>query len=169
MYGPCRSTIVADRPLSPATRRRLGRPLPHQLADRTQAHLEAPYGFNLTITWEITSPFGKLYPTSRQIPAYYSPVHRYPRSCDRDPLICMPKARRQRSSWARIKLSKRIVGLRVKRLGERFLYPFRLPLFPIKKPTTLPDIKKPTFRLVRLYRRVVYKNLQLLRCWSSII
>ena len=30
-----RSPIVADRPLSPATRHRLGRPLPHQLADRT--------------------------------------------------------------------------------------------------------------------------------------
>ena len=41
-----RSPIVADRPLSPATRRRLGRPLPHQLADRTWAHLRVagPYG-----------------------------------------------------------------------------------------------------------------------------
>ena len=28
---------MADRPLSPATRRRLGELLPHQLADRTQA------------------------------------------------------------------------------------------------------------------------------------
>ena len=41
MYGPCRSAIVADHPLRPATRRRLGRPLPHQLADRTRAHLKA--------------------------------------------------------------------------------------------------------------------------------
>src|SRR3989344_8156627 len=37
MYGPCRSPIVADHPLRPATRHRLGGPLPHQLADRPQA------------------------------------------------------------------------------------------------------------------------------------
>jgi hypothetical protein len=37
MYCPCLSAVVADRPLSPATRHRLGKPLPHQLADRTQA------------------------------------------------------------------------------------------------------------------------------------
>ena len=37
MYCPCISAVVADRPLSPATRHRLGRLLPHQLADRTQA------------------------------------------------------------------------------------------------------------------------------------
>lgn len=92
-----RSPIVADRPLSPATRRRLGRPLPHQLADRTQAHLEAPCGFKLAFTWEITPAFAELYPTSRQIPAYYSPVHRFS-DLRRSPLICMPKARRQRLS-----------------------------------------------------------------------
>ena len=33
---------VADRPLRPATDRRLGRPLPHQLANRPRAHLRAP-------------------------------------------------------------------------------------------------------------------------------
>ncbi|TSC54124.1 MAG: hypothetical protein LiPW16_151 [Microgenomates group bacterium LiPW_16] len=32
---------MADRPLSPATRHRLGRPLPYQQADRTQAHSSA--------------------------------------------------------------------------------------------------------------------------------
>ena len=32
---------MADRPLRPATRRRLGRPLPHQQADRPRAHPEA--------------------------------------------------------------------------------------------------------------------------------
>ncbi len=74
MYGPCLSPIVADRPLRPATRRRLGRPLPHQQADRTQAHLKASCDFNLAITWGITSPFGKLYPTLRKIPTHYSPV-----------------------------------------------------------------------------------------------
>ena len=76
MYGPCRSPIVADHPLRPATRRRLGRPLPHQQADRTQAHLKAPCGFKLSFTWEITPAFAGLCPTLRQIPMYYSPVHR---------------------------------------------------------------------------------------------
>ena len=33
--------MVADRALTPATRLRLGEPLPHQLADRTQASLKA--------------------------------------------------------------------------------------------------------------------------------
>ncbi len=33
---------MADRPLRPATRRCLGRPLPHQLADRPRAHPETP-------------------------------------------------------------------------------------------------------------------------------
>src|SRR3989344_576218 len=37
MYGPCLSSIVAGRPHSPATRHRLGEPLPHQQADKTQA------------------------------------------------------------------------------------------------------------------------------------
>ncbi len=35
--GQCLSPDVAGQPLSPATRRRLGGPLPHQLADTTQA------------------------------------------------------------------------------------------------------------------------------------
>ncbi len=33
--GQCLSPNVADQPLSPATRRSLGEPLPHQLADTT--------------------------------------------------------------------------------------------------------------------------------------
>ena len=33
--GPCLSPSVADHPLRPATDRRLGRPLPHQLANPT--------------------------------------------------------------------------------------------------------------------------------------
>src|SRR5690625_5937880 len=36
--GPCLSPSVADHPLRPATDRRLGRPLPHQLANLTRAH-----------------------------------------------------------------------------------------------------------------------------------
>ena len=37
MYCPCLSAVVADQPLSPATRQSLGGHLPRQLADRTQA------------------------------------------------------------------------------------------------------------------------------------
>ena len=36
--GPCLSPNVAGRPLRPATDRRLGRPLPYQLANQTRAH-----------------------------------------------------------------------------------------------------------------------------------
>ncbi len=43
--GPCFSSSVADHPLRPATDRRLGRPLPHQLANRPQPDLFAPYDF----------------------------------------------------------------------------------------------------------------------------
>src|SRR6202044_3106576 len=39
--GPCLSPSVADRPLRPATRRRLGGPLPHQQADRPRVPPEA--------------------------------------------------------------------------------------------------------------------------------
>ncbi len=39
------SPIEAGQPLSPATRHRLGEPLPHQLADRNKASPQAPYGF----------------------------------------------------------------------------------------------------------------------------
>ena len=40
MYGPCLSAIVGGRALTPPNRRRLGRPLPHQLADSAQAALK---------------------------------------------------------------------------------------------------------------------------------
>ena len=42
MSGPCLSSSVADRPLRPATRLRLGGPLPRQLADRPQAPPKTP-------------------------------------------------------------------------------------------------------------------------------
>ena len=41
MYSPCLSAIVGVQPLSAPTRHCLGRPLPYQLADRTQAHPSA--------------------------------------------------------------------------------------------------------------------------------
>jgi hypothetical protein len=40
--GPCRSSSVAGRPLRPATRRSLGEPLPHQLADRPRTNRKVP-------------------------------------------------------------------------------------------------------------------------------
>ena len=39
MYGPCLSAIVGGRALTPPNRHRLGRLLPHQLAD---SHKAAP-------------------------------------------------------------------------------------------------------------------------------
>ncbi len=42
MSGPCLSSSVADHPLRPATRLRLGEPLPHQQADRPRDPLETP-------------------------------------------------------------------------------------------------------------------------------
>ena len=61
--------------------RRLGRPLPYQLANPTQAHLIArglsvprfpPWG-----VCGISLSFPKLSPTTRQIPTRYSPVRHY--------------------------------------------------------------------------------------------
>src|SRR5690606_9828817 len=39
--GPCLSPSAAGHPLRPATDRRLGEPLPHQLANQTRAALKA--------------------------------------------------------------------------------------------------------------------------------
>jgi hypothetical protein len=65
------SPSLADHPLRPATDRSLGRPLPHQLANRTQAPLEAPCGFSrnneATTTCGISDSFEPLFPTSRQV------------------------------------------------------------------------------------------------------
>ncbi len=44
---PCLSPNVAVQPLSPATDRCLGGPLPHQLANRTRGHLKADCSFSL--------------------------------------------------------------------------------------------------------------------------
>ena len=69
MSGPCLSSSVTDRPLRPATRRRLGEPLPHQLADRPRAHLEATaYAiFDPKTICGINPSFPGLSPTSRQV------------------------------------------------------------------------------------------------------
>ncbi len=71
---------MADHPLRPARDRRLGRPLPHQLANLTQAHPIAqgpkipcfpPWG-----VCGINPSFLGLSPSTGQIPTRYSPVRR---------------------------------------------------------------------------------------------
>ena len=72
--GPCLSPSVAGHPLRPATHRRLGRPLPSQLANGTRVHLSASglpnfsyinmHLYNLS---GISSPFGKLFQSKRQV------------------------------------------------------------------------------------------------------
>ena len=63
---------MADQPLSPATDRRLGRPLPHQLANQTRVHLKAIKSF-LTEPCDpvglcgISSRFQLLSPSLRQV------------------------------------------------------------------------------------------------------
>src|SRR5688572_4315737 len=74
--GPCLSPSVSVRPLRPDTDRRLGRPLPYQLANQTRAPLQAPGlaipGFDLRLSkgrmlCGISVPFGTLSPTLRQV------------------------------------------------------------------------------------------------------
>jgi hypothetical protein len=72
VYGPCFSSIVGGHPLRPPTRRRLGRPLPYQLADGTQAPPKADYSFSHRIlipmtTFGISPAFAGLSQTSGQV------------------------------------------------------------------------------------------------------
>ena len=80
--GPCLSPSVAGRPLRPATDRRLGRPLPHQLANQSSAAPFAPGlavpGFHPQVLCGISHPFGWLSPTNGHVPMYYSPVRHSP-------------------------------------------------------------------------------------------
>jgi hypothetical protein len=65
---------VADHPLRPATDRRLGEPLPHQLANRTRAN---PSAINLSPSRGlsgISSSFPELFRTKGHVPTRYSPV-----------------------------------------------------------------------------------------------
>ena len=73
---------MADHPLRPATDRRLGEPLPHQLANPTSA---APKAQGLAIPLfpahricGISVTFATLSPTSRYVPMLYSPVRHSP-------------------------------------------------------------------------------------------
>ena len=66
------------RPLRPATRRRLGRPLPHQQADRPRAH-PTPKKLSTTDTkrwsYPVLDPVSQAYPEVQgRSPTCYSPV-----------------------------------------------------------------------------------------------
>ena len=83
---------MADRPLRPATDRRLGKPLPHQQANRTQAAPKAPEGFEPQLICGISPSFPGLSPTSGHVPTRYSPVrrcHYWPRDLH---VLSMPPA-----------------------------------------------------------------------------
>ena len=106
--GPCLSPNVAVHPLRPATDRRLGEPLPHQLANQTQAHplaiayMQRP-SFTIiscekTVTFGISTPFGMLSPSKGQVA--YALLTRSPLRIIETILrsTCMCQACRQRSS-----------------------------------------------------------------------
>ena len=74
---------MAVHPLRPATDRRFGEPLPHQLANQTRAH---PSPINLwhiryatVMRYEVLLEVSLGYPSVRgRLPTRYSPVRRYP-------------------------------------------------------------------------------------------
>lgn len=69
MSGPCLSSSVPDRPLRPGTRRRLGEPLPRQLADRPRANPLAAAEATFTFAGPscINPPFGGLFTTKGHV------------------------------------------------------------------------------------------------------
>ena len=132
---------MAVQPLSPATDRRLGEPLPHQLSNRTRVHLSPIKSLivlpcDKTMLCGISVRFQTLFPTDRQV------AHAL---LTRPPLTLLPSklfhkvrstwmcyARRQRLSWARIKLSKKNISSRnlPSRLFSLDVWAFALLLFP---------------------------------------
>ena len=83
---------MADHPLRPATDRRLGRPLPHQLPNRTQAAPKAHLCFGPQPICGISPSFPGLSPTSGHVPTRYSPVRHSPcGACDLH-VLSMPPA-----------------------------------------------------------------------------
>ncbi len=73
---------MAGRPLRPATDRRLGKLLPHQLANLISAALVARGPkvprFPPQSVCGINPAFAELSPTTRYVPIYYSPVRHSP-------------------------------------------------------------------------------------------
>src|SRR5690606_19373243 len=72
--------------LRPATDRRLGEPLPHQLPNPTRAAPKASEDFNPKIICGISHPFGQLFLTLGHVPTRYSAVRRSPPSSKLDAL-----------------------------------------------------------------------------------
>ncbi len=100
--GPCLSSSVADHPLRPATDRRLGELLPHQLANLISA-AQSAQGLAIPCfpahrICGISVTFATLSPTEWYVPIHYSPVRHS--SAEQAPCYrstCMCKACRQRS------------------------------------------------------------------------
>ena len=76
---------MADHPLRPATDRRLGGPLPRQLANPASAHPIAQGPkipcFHPKVVCGISASFPALSPTTGQIPMHSSPVRHSPSRC----------------------------------------------------------------------------------------
>ena len=80
--GQCLSPDVAGQPLSPATRRCLGEPLPHQQADRPQVPPQAPRllaaftpGHFTPESYSVLGQISREYPNPEgRLPTCYSPV-----------------------------------------------------------------------------------------------
>ncbi len=82
MSGPFLSPSLADRPHRPATRHRLGEPLPHQRPDGPHAPPSAHCCFphaSMSVRG-ISTPFGALFPTNGQV-----------RTCSSAVRHCSPK------------------------------------------------------------------------------
>ena len=74
---------MAVQPLSPATDRRLGRPLPHQLSNRTRAHLGSPelwyQEHAISIRYSVLASVSRRYPKNQgRLLTRYSPVRHFP-------------------------------------------------------------------------------------------
>ena len=92
---------MADHPLRPATRRRLGGPLPHQLADGTRAPLRAgacyavapfPPRTRAQGAYPVLATLSSGYPRPQgRLPTRYSPVCRCTREAEAplSPSTCM--------------------------------------------------------------------------------
>ena len=94
---------MADHPLKPATDRRLGSPLHHQLANQAQAHLSAPelsrIAFQLRSYGVLAEVSLCCPPPKGRFPMLYSPVRHFPKEqALSSRSTCMYEAHRQRSS-----------------------------------------------------------------------
>ncbi len=98
--GPCSSSSVADHPLRPANHRRLGRPLPYQLANGPQADLPAaassrghllPQVPKNSWSYLVLAPLSVCYPKPEcTLPTCHSPVRHFthPEGLSRATCMC---------------------------------------------------------------------------------